>query len=139
MIIHFKKRPRPTVQAPLTSLIDIVFMLLIYFLLTTNFIVDEGITVKLPEADASSPQTSQQLVVFVDADGRTWIDDQQVSESRLFAELKERLADKRDRRVIVRADRRLMLNKAVRVMDMAKAAGAKNLTLATEKRGEGLR
>jgi biopolymer transport protein ExbD len=47
-------RPRPrrrsSVQMPLTSLIDIVFLLLIYFLLTTNFMVDEGIKIKLPEA-----------------------------------------------------------------------------------------
>jgi len=57
MLVHRRKRPRYTVQAPLTSLIDIVFLLLVYFLLTTNFMVDEGIDIKLPQAEASKPQT----------------------------------------------------------------------------------
>ncbi len=50
MALSFKRRERYAIVAPLTSLIDIVFMLLIYFLLTTNFMVDEGIKIKLPQA-----------------------------------------------------------------------------------------
>ena len=46
-------RARCQVEVPLTSLIDMVFLLLIYFLLTTNFMVDEGIKVNLPEAKAA--------------------------------------------------------------------------------------
>ena len=52
-----RKKNRYQIQTPLTSLIDIVFMLLIYFLLTTNFMVDEGIKIKLPQARAAAPQT----------------------------------------------------------------------------------
>ena len=48
MLVHHRERARYGVQIPLTPLIDIVFMLLIYFLLTTNFMVDEGIKIKLP-------------------------------------------------------------------------------------------
>ena len=47
MLVHRTRRPRYGVQFPLASLIDIVFLLLVYFLLTTNFMVDEGIDVKL--------------------------------------------------------------------------------------------
>jgi len=45
MLVHRKKRARYAVQPPLTALIDIVFLLLVYFLLTTNFIVEEGIDI----------------------------------------------------------------------------------------------
>ena len=55
---RLKKRNRGQVQVPLTSLIDIVFLLLIYFLLTTNFMVDEGIKIKLPQAKASRQKRS---------------------------------------------------------------------------------
>ncbi len=48
MLVHRKKKEHYRMQAPLTSLIDIVFMLLIYFLLTTNFIAESGINVNLP-------------------------------------------------------------------------------------------
>jgi biopolymer transport protein ExbD len=136
MAMHFTKRPRPRIQAPLTSLIDIVFMLLIYFLLTTNFMVDEGIKVKLPKADASSPQVNKELVVFVDSQGQTWVGQDKVPESDLFTAIKSSLAQRRRKAVIIKADRSLVLNKAVRVMDIVKAAGAEKMSLATEKHGE---
>jgi len=136
MGMQFTKRPRPRIQAPLTSLIDIVFMLLIYFLLTTNFMVDEGIKVQLPKADASSPQVHKELVVFVDGQGQTWVGQDKVPESKLFTEIKNSLAQRRRKTVIIKADRSLVLNKAVRVMDIVKAAGAEKMSLATEKHGE---
>ncbi|MDY6830576.1 MAG: biopolymer transporter ExbD [Thermodesulfobacteriota bacterium] len=133
MLVHRKKRPRYGIQAPLTSLIDIVFMLLIYFLLTTNFMVDEGIKIKLPQAKASAPQTQQEITVFVDRDGRAYIHNKAVPEAMLFKKLKEMIGGQENRLVVVKADRAVMLNKAVKVMDLAKAAGAGRLCLATEK------
>ena len=120
-------------QMPLTSLIDIVFLLLIYFLLTTNFMVDEGIKIKLPQAKASAPQTEQTITVYVDREGRSYLNNQEVSLGALFTRLKEMIGAKRDKLVVVRADRSVILNKAVRVMDVVKAAGAGRLCLATEK------
>ncbi|MDY6822875.1 MAG: biopolymer transporter ExbD [Thermodesulfobacteriota bacterium] len=133
MLVHRKKRARYEIQAPLTSLIDIVFMLLIYFLLTTNFMVDEGIKIKLPQAKASAPQTQQEITVYVDKDGRAYINNKAVPEAMLFKKLKEMIGDQENRLVVVKADRAVMLNKAVKVMDLAKAAGAGRLCLATEK------
>lgn len=120
-------------QAPLTSLIDIVFMLLIYFMLTTNFMVDEGIKIKLPQARASAPQKSEEITVYVDKEGQAWLNEKQIPHDQLFTRLKEKIAGGMDRLVIVKADRSVMLNKAVKVMDLAKAAGAARLCLATEK------
>lgn len=133
MLVHRKKRPRYQIQAPLTALIDIVFLLLIYFLLTTNFMVDEGITIRLPQAKASKPQTEQTITVYVDRDGRSYLDNREIATSELFKRLKEMIGDRKDKLVVVRADRGVILNKAVKVMDVAKAAGAGRLCLATEK------
>jgi biopolymer transport protein ExbD len=110
-----------------------VFMLLIYFLLTTNFMVDEGITIKLPQARASAPQTRQELTVYVDKSGQSFIDNKPVPEAMLFKRLKEMIGNEKDKLVVVKADRTVILNKAVKVMDLAKAAGAGRLCLATEK------
>jgi biopolymer transport protein ExbD len=133
MLVHRKKRPRYQIQAPLTALIDIVFLLLIYFLLTTNFMVDEGIAIKLPQAKASLPQTEQTITVYVDRDGRSYLDNREISFTELFKRLKAMIGDRNDKLVVVRADRGVILNKAVKVMDVAKAAGAGRLCLATEK------
>jgi biopolymer transport protein ExbD len=121
------------VQVPLTSLIDIVFLLLIYFLLTTNFMVEEGIKVKLPQAKASAPQTEEVITVYVDQQGRAFLGTKEVSMAALFDGLKEMIGGKADKLVVVRADRAVILNKAVKVMDVVKSAGAGRLCLATEK------
>jgi len=133
MLVHKKKRPIYQMQAPLTSLIDIVFMLLIYFLLTTNFMVDEGIKVKLPRAGSGAPQIKQEITVYVDKNGQAYIGEKPYSLSQLFTQLKQMIGQDKDRMVIIKADRSVILNKAVKVMDMAKAAGANRLSLATEK------
>ena len=128
-----KKRERYAVQAPLTSLIDIVFLLLIYFLLTTNFIVEEGIKIKLPQAKAAAPQVKQEITVFVDQKGNAFIGDEAIPADQLFPRLKQMMGHAAQPLVIIKADRGVILNKAVRVMDIAKAAGASRLCLATEK------
>ena len=133
MLVHYKPRPRLKVEIPLTPLIDIVFLLLIYFLLTTNFMVDEGIKIKLPQAKASAPQTEKEITVYVDRQGRAFLGNEEVSLAMLFDRLKEMIGGKENRLVVIRADRAVILNKAVKVMDVAKAAGAGRLCLATEK------
>ena len=133
MLVHARPKKRYAVQIPITPLIDIVFMLLIYFLLTTNFMVDEGIKIKLPQARAAAPQTEETITVYVDSQGQAFLGEDEISLDRLFDRLKEKIGARQDELVVVRADRSVMLNKAVKVMDIAKAAGAGRLCLATEK------
>ena len=133
MRIYRKKKQRYTVQAPLTALIDIVFLLLIYFLLTTSFIADEGIKVNLPQAQASSPQAEENITIYVDQEGQTFLKNILIPQNQLLSELKALLSGRADRLVLIKADRTVILNKAVRVMDIARAAGAERLLLATEK------
>ncbi|MCF8068475.1 MAG: biopolymer transporter ExbD [Desulfobacterales bacterium] len=127
------KRPRYSIQVPLTSLIDIVFLLLIYFMLTTNFMVDEGINIKLPQANAAAPQTKKEITIYVDIHGNAYIANKQIPENELLETLKSMFSGSADQLVIIKADRAIILNKAVKVMDTAKAAGAAKLCLATEK------
>ncbi len=133
-MLSFKRHKDPyQMQSPLTSLIDIVFLLLIYFLLTTNFLVEEGITIKLPDAKASAPQIKQEITVTVDEEGRAYMADQEIPLDQLYTRIKDMIGKDKDRLVIIKADKTVILNKAVKVMDIAKAAGASRLSLATEK------
>ncbi len=133
-MLKFKSgRDRYQMQAPLTSLIDIVFLLLIYFLLTTNFIVEEGIKIKLPNARAAAPQVKQEVTIFVDKDGTPYIANTPIPINTLYTRIKEMIGNDTDRLVVIKADKTVVLNKAVKVMDIAKAAGASRLCLATEK------
>ncbi|MBE9581931.1 MAG: biopolymer transporter ExbD, partial [Proteobacteria bacterium] len=77
--------------------------------------------------------TEEVLTVYVDQQGRAFLGTEEVSLARLFDRLKEKIGSREDKLVVIRADRAVILNKAVKVMDIAKAAGAERLCLATEK------
>ncbi|MFH0811763.1 MAG: biopolymer transporter ExbD [Pseudomonadota bacterium] len=133
MLAHLKSRPRLKVDIPMTPLIDMVFLLLIYFLLTTNFMVDEGITIKLPQAKASAPQTEEEITVYINREGKPFLGREEVSLATLFQRLKEMIGNDQNKLVVIKADQAVTVNKAVMVMDVAKSAGAGRLVLATEK------
>ena len=69
----------------------------------------------------------------MDREGCTYIENKLVPQDKLFKRLKEMIGGQQDRLVVVKADRSVILNKSVKVMDLAKAAGAARLCLATEK------
>ncbi len=133
MPVFRKRKQRYQIQAPMTSLIDIIFLLLIYFLLTTNFIVEEGIKIRLPKAEASAPQVKQEITIFVDKAGAAYMKNEKIPIDLLYGRIREMIGGTADPLVVVKADKAVILNKAVKVMDIAKAAGAARLCLATEK------
>ncbi|RJQ63563.1 MAG: biopolymer transporter ExbD [Desulfobacteraceae bacterium] len=133
MIATAIRKQRKKVEIPLTPLIDIVFLLLIYFLLTTNFLVEEAIHIKLPQAKASAPQMNEELTVSVDRSGKVFLKGREISIDLLYTALKEMIDPEADQLVVVKADREVILNAAVKVMDVANAAGAARLSLATER------
>lgn len=133
MLVHRRKRPRYGVQTPLTSLIDIVFLLLIYFLLTTNFLTEEGIRVQLPQAVSTVQQEDQELIVTLSPEGDVYLGAKALSLEDLLVIVHQRLEAAPQTVVVLKADRALVLDRVVQVMDTIKAAGAARLRLATER------
>ena len=80
-----------------------------------------------------SPQTEEDITIYVDSTGKVFMDNRAVPLNELFMIVKGKLGEKAGIPVVIKADKSVMLNKAVRVMDVAKAAGADRLILATEK------
>jgi biopolymer transport protein ExbD len=135
-MIRLKRDIKIQTRVPLTPLIDMVFLLIIFFLLTTRFITEEGISVKVPQADSTTPQTQREITVYVSKDGRAFIGGQELTFDQLYFKLRHLIGPDKDKLVVVKADREVILNKAVRVMDIAKTAGAARLCIATRKENE---
>lgn len=133
MLVHRKRRARTGVEAPLTALIDIVFLLLIYFLLTTNFMAEDGIRVQLPQATSQPAAEKEELTVVVDSDGTVFLGSRSVALHELLDAIKNRLETAPETGIVVKADRALVLDRVVQVMDVIRAAGASRLRLATER------
>ncbi len=121
----------------ITPLTDIFLVLLIIFMVTTSVISNQGKEVDLPSSAVAST-TPQGVSVTVTEDGQIQVGDKFVSQQRLPAALKEALDGAREKIVVLRGDRKVMLGQAVTILDLAQQAGAKGFALATKppKSGE---
>jgi len=117
------------------SLTDIVFLLLIFFLLSSTFILQTGIKVQLPQTTVGEPVSERMLVVSIARDGSVYLNEDLVSRAELVARIRQQLVS-REQIVILRADRNLALDKVVEVMDVAKSAGASRFLIATQTQQE---
>lgn len=135
--MNFTKTPGrdESVVMDLTPLIDMVFQLLIFFLLTTTFAInvrEGGLEVDLPSAkSAQIPSMARHLVVAVLKDGRMVVGGEAISETELRAKLQEVHQQNPDTMVVVQADRTVEHHRVVRAMDIAATTGLKRLAIAT--------
>lgn len=129
------KTNRPMITAfNAISLTDIVFLLLIFFLLSSTFILQPGIKVRLPRTAATEISAEKSIVVTITADGTLFLNEEKVSKSLLPTVLRQKLLSVGKPIVVIRADRRITLDQAVEVMDMAKNAGADKFMIATRQK-----
>ncbi len=115
----------------ITPLTDVFLVLLIIFMVTTSVISSQGKTVDLPEA-AVADTTPSGVTVTVTERGEIEVDGRVVSNEQLSAVLKERLDQAREKLVILRGDRKVLLGTAVNILDVAQQAGARGIALATK-------
>ncbi len=114
------------------SLTDIILLLLIYFLLSSSFIVQPGIKVTLPRAAAGEVDKADKIYLTVTKSEQLFLNGEIVSRSELGARLTALLKIAVDKTVIIRADKDLTLEATVQVIDIAKMAGAQKFLIATE-------
>lgn len=122
-------------QAPnLTPLIDIVFLLLIFFMLISNFVQDEGIAIQLPQAEtAVSREDDAAVVVVLGSDGRIHLAGNIIEAQALEGALRRALQGRSKKWVTLRGDRASDLGNAVAILDAARKAGAETVDVVTEK------
>ena len=120
----------------ITPLVDIFLVLLIIFMVTTSVITNQGKQVDLPGA-AVAKATPSGVTVTIDSDGGIQIGDKAVKADALKAELKAALDASREKVVILRGDRKVLLGQAVNILDVAQQAGASGIALATRPPGPG--
>ena len=106
------------------SLTDIIFLLLIFFLLSSTFILQPGIKVELPRTTTTEISSEKSIVVSITKDGALFLNDNFVSIEQLGAMLRTMIMDVGNPILIIRADKSILLNRIVEVMDRAKGAGA---------------
>jgi biopolymer transport protein ExbD len=117
----------------ITPLTDVFLVLLVIFMVTTSAIQNQGKSIDLPGAEVSD-STPKGVTVTVTPEGEVLVNDVPTSQDALFASLETALKDSREKIVILRGDKKVLLGQAVNILDLAQQAGATGIALATKKR-----
>ncbi|MDD2760671.1 MAG: biopolymer transporter ExbD [Methylomonas sp.] len=120
----------------LTPLIDMVFILLIFFLVTTSFIRESSVEVQRPHAATALPQNNADLVLTISADEQIWLNDKAVDIRLLRARIEEQGLASASRSAIILADRLVSAGLLVKVMDQLRLAGFVNISVAASSAGD---
>ena len=115
----------------ITPLTDVFLVLLIIFMVTSSVVANQSKNIDLPGAEVSDA-TPQGVTVTVEQDGSILVNDSLVGEGDLYTQLETALADTREKLVILRGDRKVLLGQAVNILDLAQQAGAEGIALATK-------
>lgn len=129
-----RKKSRSILPLDLVPLIDIVFLLLIFFMLTATFTIQPGIKVKLPQASTSGEELEKQLTVYITDEDVLYLNREKIDFSDLKSKLKYNInKNGRGKMLIIKADENARHGIVVKVMDIANAAGIDRLMVAAEK------
>jgi biopolymer transport protein ExbD len=134
--MEFRKRKQREIKIDIHPLIDIVFLLLIFFMVTTTFVERPGLKLELPRAKSAGQEKMRELIVTVSQDRRVFFQGREVAVANLESLLKRALSQNERKNVIIRADRRVDYGFIVGIMDIARSSGARGLTIATGEEGK---
>lgn len=130
--MQFEGRRRTSHVPNLTPLIDIVFLLLVFFMLTSHFVRDEVLNIDLPEADSGEAlDQPQQIEVLITEQGEYSVNSQIVSLDELETILLDEIKDQKEKVVRVRGDKNVDLGIAIGAFDAARKAGASGVDIVT--------
>jgi len=115
-----------------SSLTDIVMLLLIFFLLSSSFVIQPGIKVQLPKAETGETQTDKNITVTLTEKGQVYLNSELITIETLGQKLSSALQNGTDKVVVIKADRNVTLQNTVQVIDIAKAVGASRFMIATQ-------
>lgn len=114
----------------ITPMLDVVFIMLIFFIVTATFIKESGIDVDKPEAATATVQDKASILVAIDADDAVWINRRQVDVRSVRAIIERLHAENPKGSVVIQADKESRNNTLVQVMDASRRAGVYDIALA---------
>lgn len=113
----------------IAPLIDVIFLLLIFFMLTSSFILQPGIKVNLPKAVTSEVLQRELLIVTVTDGNKVFIDERPVNQDELVSRIT--LASKQEYPLLIRADKKADVGKVIEIWDICRRMDVKQVNIAT--------
>ncbi len=127
-----KRLPKPEEdnELDLTPMLDVVFILLIFFIVTTSFVKETGIDVNRPSAVTATKKSQGNILIAINANGDIWIDNREIDIRAVRANIQTLKARYPQSSVIIQSDQDARTGKLVKVMDQVRLAGVQNISIA---------
>lgn len=119
----------------MTPMLDIVFIMLIFFVVTTSFVKESGIDVNRPSAQTAEVKERGNILVAIDAAGKIWIDKRAVDIRAVRANVERLHAENPQGTVVIQSDTEAKTGLLVQVMDQVRLAGVSNVSIAAQAEG----
>ena len=119
-------------QIDLTPMLDVVFIMLIFFIVTASFIKEAGVDVNRPEASTSEPKENVNILVAITATNEIWMDKRRIDVRAVRANIERLHAENPKGAVVIQADNESNTETVAGVLDAAREAGVYDVSLATE-------
>ena len=121
-------------ELDMTPMLDIVFIMLIFFIVTTSFVKESGVSVSTPQAESAAQQNSANIFIAITATGEVWIDRRPVDPRSVRAIVARMHADNPEGSVIIQSDEEASTRMLVDVMDQVRLAGIEAIAIAADKK-----
>lgn len=130
--MQFTTKKRRKVLINITSLIDVMFMLLVFLMISSTFLDQPGIKLELPSAQSSVVVEQKDYVLFVDKAGKMFLNNNGIALDNLEAGIKDALPKMKDSALILKADQDVSHGAVVKIMDIVRKGGVKKLIIGTK-------
>ena len=119
----------------LTPMLDVVFIMLIFFVVTTSFVKESGVEVNRPSAETARQQEQANILIAIQPNGEIWIDNRSVDVRAVRANVERLRAEFPEGQVVIQGDREAQIGLLVRVMDQVRLAGITDVAIAADDGG----
>jgi biopolymer transport protein ExbD len=131
--MKFRRKKAAVQDIDISPLIDMVFILLIFFMVSSTFVKDMQLDLDRPGASTATKASSKVIRVYIDKYGDTYLDGQPIKVWAIQSKMRDLLRVSTEKSVLVVTDEGVTANKLVEVVDQCRLAGAKDVGVATEK------
>lgn len=131
--MRYRNNREEEATVDISPLIDMVFILLIFFMVTTTFVKDMKLELDRPGAASATPASTKSIRVFIDKYGDIYVDNQQVRIYSLQSKLRDMLRLSTDKSILVVTDETVAAKLVLEVVDQTRLAGATDVGVATEQ------
>jgi len=134
--MQFKEKNKKRITINITSLVDVLFLLLIFFIVSSTFLEQPGMKLDLPRTTEKEAVRMEGYTLFITTEGALYLNEESVTIANLPDRLKTIAPELEENGLILKADEKIRYGLVVEVMDLVKQSGIKKLVVATQPKEE---